>query len=226
MARRDAEAGSFSISSSSSSTFGGVVVLAAAPSLARRGVGEGVSLTARFDPSGEPHRSMGELTRAPSGTSGGGERGSGRSLIGHDVSSPVESSLRMVAGGRRSRRWSATVARSWPSGNRAPPGQRERGTRSCCRGSAPQVSRREKHLQLRGFSVGAESLGDPIPEPRGGDALHALRPPPQRLNSEVGANIDNGSVPMANFLGQIQTAHQLCETLTRFAHVANCRAGA
>lgn len=75
---------------------------------------------------------------------------------------------------------------SWPSGNRAPPGaQRERGTRSCCRGSAPRVSRREKHLQLRGFSVGAESLGDPIPEPRGGDALHALRPPPQRLKSEV-----------------------------------------
>ena len=70
---------------------------------------------------------MGELTRAPSGTSGGGERGSGRSLIGHDVSSPVESSLRMVAGGRRSRRWSATVARSWPSGNRAPPGQRGKG---------------------------------------------------------------------------------------------------
>ena len=209
MARRDAEAGSFSISSFSSLTSGVVIVLAAAPSLARRGVGEGVSLTARFDPSGEPHRSIGELTRAPSGASGGGERGSGRSLIGHDVSSPVESSLRMVAGeGGRvgGQRLSREVGRA-EIGH--PPGQRESGTRSRCRGSAPRVSRRAKHLQLRGFSVGAESLGDPIPEPRGGDASHALRPPPQRLTSGRGldgANIDNGSqqfeparVTMANF---------------------------
>ena len=95
MVRCDAEGGSScSPCSSSSSPFDRVLVVAVAPSRSRRGrgSGDGVSLTAPFD-AGET-RSMGQLTRAPSVPRGAGERDSGRASSGHDVNSPVASSLR------------------------------------------------------------------------------------------------------------------------------------